>query len=92
MSDVDTSLTRFQSVPFLVEVELGRLALDLESILRLQEGDVLRMDTAVGEPLRVLAGGVEVGFSDLVTMEDQIAARMTRITHPPAPGRLNGNS
>ena len=91
MSDTTDTLDRFQHVPFLIELELGRLALDLESILRLREGDVLPIDQQAGVPLRVLAGGIELGFADLVTSENQVAARITRISQLPASGGHHGN-
>jgi|GraSoiStandDraft_60_1057301.scaffolds.fasta_scaffold815138_2 flagellar motor switch/type III secretory pathway protein FliN len=92
MSDTDVNLARFYRVPLLVELELGHFALNLESILRLREGDVLRIDQPAGVPLRVMAGGVELGFADLVTLENQVAARITRISHQQVARGPNGNS
>jgi flagellar motor switch protein FliN len=92
MSDIDVNVGRFHRVPFLVELELGRLALDIENILRLREGDVLRIESPAGVPLRVLVGGVELGFAELVTMENQVAARITRISTPQSSGGPHGSS
>ena len=91
MSDIDANLARLNRVPLLVELELGRLALDLENILRLREGDVLLIDQQAGVPLRLLVGGVELGFADLVTMENQVAARITRITTQRSSGGPHGS-
>jgi flagellar motor switch/type III secretory pathway protein FliN len=79
MADVPDSLERFHDLPFPIEVELGRIAIDIESVLGLQEGDVLRTERPAGAPLPVLAGGVRVAFADLVTMKDKVAARITRV-------------
>jgi hypothetical protein len=39
----------------------------------------------------VLAGGIELGFADLVTLEHRVAARIARISqHRPSGGR-DGN-
>ena len=92
MSETGANLARFHRVPFVVELEMGRLALDLESILRLREGDVLRIDHPAGVPLRVLVGGVELGFADMVTMENQVAARITRISTRQSSGGTLGSS
>lgn len=91
MSDIASKFERYHHVPLLIEVELGRVAMDLQSILKLQEGDVFNIDKAVGVPLRVFAGGVEVGFADLVILENQVAARITRISQLQATGGPNGN-
>ena len=92
MSDTTAGLERFEHVPFLIELELGRIALDLETILKLREGDVLRIDQAVGIPARVIAGGVELGFADLVAHDHRVAARIVRIALPPASGANSGHS
>lgn len=79
MPDVPDSLERFHELPFPIELELGRIALDIESILKLQEGDVLRTDRAAGAPVALLAGGVRVAVADLVNVKDKAAARINRI-------------
>jgi flagellar motor switch/type III secretory pathway protein FliN len=79
MADVPDNLARFHEVPFPIELELGRIAVDLESVLRLKEGDVWRTDLAAGAPLPVLAGGVRIAFADLVTIKNKVAARINRI-------------
>lgn len=91
MSDIDVRLARFHRVSLPVELELGHVVLDLQSILRLREGDVLRMDQPEGAPIRVLVGGVELGFADLVTLKDRVAARIARISNRQSPGAPNGN-
>lgn len=92
MSETAASLDRFEHVPLLVELELGRLVMDLESVLKLREGDVLRIPLQAGVPLRVLAGGVELGFADLVTLDGEVAARVTKISQPPSTGASHGDS
>jgi len=90
MSDT-AKFDRYHHVPLLIEVELGSVALDLQNILKMREGDVLRIDQAVGVPLRVLAGGVELGFADLVIMDNRVAARITRISQLQQAGAPYGN-
>lgn len=85
------SLDRFQHVPLVVELELGRIVLSLESILRLREGDVLRAGHAAGDPLRLVAGGVELGYADLMTSDEQVSARITRLTKPETSGGPSGS-
>lgn len=80
MSEVCASIERFYSVPFAVEVELTRLPMDLEGVLKLQEGDVLQTRQQIGAPLRVYAGGVELARADLVTLDGKIAARIAQIS------------
>lgn len=91
MSDTPENFDRFDHVPFPVELELGRIQLDLESILRLREGDELRTDRPSGVPVRVFAGGVEFALADLVTVQDKVAARITKISMRAVRGGNDGN-
>lgn len=79
MADLPDSIERFHDVPFPIELELGRIAVDLESVLRLKEGVVLRTDLAAGAPLPVVAGGVKIALADLVTIKNKVAARINRV-------------
>ena len=92
MSDTAVTFDRFHHVPVLIEVELGSIAMDLENILRLRDGDVLHIGEPVGIPLRVLAGGVELGSADLVTVDQQVSARITRISQAQTPGGHGGDT
>jgi len=91
MSDIPENLERFDHVPFPVELELGRIDIDLESILRLREGDELRTTQSASLPVRVFAGGVEFALADLVTVEDKVAARIAKISVPTVRGGDDGN-
>ncbi len=91
MSDNPENLERFNHIPFPVELELGRIDLDLQSILRLREGDELRTTQSAGVPVRVFAGGVEFAVADLVTVENKVAARIAKISLRTVRGGDDGN-
>lgn len=90
MSDPSNGLDRFHHLPFRVEIELGRITLDIETILRLREGDVLRTSQKAGAPARVMVAGVELGSADIVTVKDRAAARIAKISTT-TPGAAHGN-
>ena len=91
MSEDRAALERFQHVPFRVELELGRIVLDVQTVLRLAEGDVLRTGQRVGSGMRVLAGGVYLGSADIITLNNRAAARITSIAPTPAQGGQRGD-
>jgi len=76
MSDDSANLDRYQNLPFAVEVELGSVAVGLEHLLRLREGDLLRTDLPAGAPVSVTAGGVTVGAAELISVKEKAAARI----------------
>ena len=92
MSDSSNDLARFHDVPLQVELQLGSIALDVQTILRLREGAVLKTSQAAGSGVRVLAGGVDIAGADILNANGKAAARITSITAPQARGGQRGNS
>ena len=80
MSEDRDALERFQHVPFRVELELGRIVLDIQTVLRLAEGDVLRTGQRAGSGMRVVAGGVHIGSAEMISVNNRAAARITSIS------------
>jgi flagellar motor switch/type III secretory pathway protein FliN len=74
------ALTRFEGLPFPVEVELGSLVLTIGEIFALREGAVLRTDHAAGAPVALQVGGIELATADIVVMEGSLSIRITRLT------------
>jgi len=91
MSQDRAALERFEHVPFRVELELGRIVVDVQTMLRLAEGDVLRTGQRVGSGMRVLAGGVHLGAADMISINNRAAARITSIAALPNRGGQRGD-
>lgn len=68
-----------KDVPVEVTVEVGRARLPMARLLELGEGAVVELETSAGQEARLLAGGKPVALVELVTVEDQLAARITKI-------------
>jgi len=52
-------LAHLEDVPVPVSVQLGRVALTVGDLQGIEPGDVLALDTALGDPLRVRVGSME---------------------------------
>jgi flagellar motor switch protein FliM len=63
-------------VPVELVVELGRVTLGLKRVLTLQPGQVLRLPTAVDDPVRVRVSGVTKFVGSPVTSRGQLAVEI----------------
>ena len=68
-----------KDVPVEVTVEVGRARIPMARLLELGEGAVVELETSVGQPARLLAGGKPVALVELVTVNEQLAARITNV-------------
>jgi flagellar motor switch/type III secretory pathway protein FliN len=74
--------TPFRDVPVTLEVLLGKGAMPVRQLLRLEPGAVLRLDSAAGADLVVRATGVPMALGEVVIIEDSVAARVTHVLSP----------
>ncbi len=65
-----------QEVPVEVVAELGRLTMGLRSVLKLQKGQVLRLSTAVDDPVRVEVAGLKKFSGVPVVSRGQLAVEI----------------
>ena len=65
-----------QEVPVLIVAELGRLKVGLRSLLELQVGQVLRLSTAVDDPVRIEVEGLKKFFGSPVVSRGQLAVEI----------------
>ena len=69
-------------IPLLVTVELGRVKLPIQDLLKLGEGSVVELNKLVGEPLEVLVNGKAVARGEVVVVNEKFALRLTDIAQP----------
>jgi flagellar motor switch protein FliN/FliY len=77
--EIPAARVPFRDVPVVVEVLLGKGAMPLRQLVRLEPGVVLRLDCAAGADLTVRATGVPLALGEVVIIEDSVAARVTHV-------------
>lgn len=60
-------------------VQLGTVALSLEKLLALREGEVLAMQEALDAPVTLLLNGKPVARGELMAVEDQLGVRILEL-------------
>jgi flagellar motor switch/type III secretory pathway protein FliN len=72
-------LSRFGSLPFSLEVELGVVDITVRDLLDLKPGMVLETKHPAGMPLTLRAGGAPVATAEVVLVEDALSVRIKDI-------------
>jgi flagellar motor switch/type III secretory pathway protein FliN len=66
----------FEEIPIRVTVRVGHARTSLARLSNMKEGEVIRLDRAVGAPFELLAGEIELGTVELVASDDAIALKL----------------
>ena len=75
-------MSRFLDVNVQVSVELGRVVLPMGDLIQLGEGSVLELERQIGDPVDLLAQGVQFARGEVVVVDDSYAVRITEIESP----------
>lgn len=74
---IDLSMVGHVQVELAVQV--GTIALSLEKLLALREGEVLSMQEALDAPVTLLLNGKPVARGELMAVEDQLGVRILEL-------------
>ncbi len=66
-------------VPVQISAVLGKTALDVHSLLKLQSGSVLELDRKVGEAIDIYVNNRLVARGEVVVVDDRLGVTMTEI-------------
>lgn len=64
-------------VPVEIEVELDRLILSAQDVLRLEEGSMIDTARSAGENIDIYIGGVLCGSGEIIVTENALGVRIT---------------
>ncbi len=66
-------------IPVNVSAILGRTHMDVSSLLKLEEGNVLELDRKVGEAIDIFVNNRLIARGEVVLVEDRLGVTMTEI-------------
>jgi flagellar motor switch protein FliN/FliY len=75
-------IVHLADVPFKLEMELDRKAVQLEQVLEWEVGSVVWLTRSAGENIDVYVGGVLFGSGEIVIMENTFGIRLTDFNWP----------
>ena len=75
-------LHMIMDLPVKVMIELGRTKMPLGELMAIQNGGVLELDVAAGEPLNLVVNGTLIAQGEVVIVDDKYGIRLTDIISP----------
>ena len=78
----EVSLDMILDVPVTLAMEVGRTRISIRNLLQLNQGSVVELDRAAGEPLDVFVNGMLVAHGEVVVINEKFGIRLTDVISP----------
>ncbi|MEQ1579615.1 MAG: flagellar motor switch protein FliN [Steroidobacteraceae bacterium] len=78
----DVNLEVILDVPVTLSLEVGRSRISIRNLLQLNQGSVVELDRAAGEPLDVFVNGTLVAHGEVVVVNEKFGIRLTDVISP----------
>ncbi len=78
----DINLDVVLDIPVTLSMEVGRSKLSIRSLLQLNQGSVVELNRATGEPLDVFVNGTLVAHGEVVVVNEKFGIRLTDVISP----------
>jgi flagellar motor switch protein FliN len=78
----DVSLETILDVPVTLSMEVGRSRLPIRNLLQLNQGSVVELERAAGEPLDVYVNGTLIAHGEVVVVNEKFGIRLTDVISP----------
>ena len=78
----DVNLEVILDVPVTLSMEVGRTRIPIRNLLQLNQGSVVELDRAAGEPLDVFVNGTLVAHGEVVVANEKFGIRLTDVISP----------
>jgi flagellar motor switch protein FliN/FliY len=78
----EVNLEAILDVPVTLSMEVGRTRIPIRNLLQLNQGSVVELDRAAGEPLDVFVNGTLVAHGEVVVVNDKFGIRLTDVISP----------
>lgn len=75
-------LLPYGDVVFELTITVGRTAMTIGNLIKLERGDIVELNNSAGESLEVYANDKLVAKGDVTVIEDRFAIRLTEIFNP----------
>lgn len=78
----DVNLEVILDVPVTLSMEVGRTRIPIRNLLQLNQGSVVELDRAAGEPLDVFVNGTLIAHGEVVVVNEKFGIRITDVVSP----------
>ena len=81
-AEPDMSLDVILDVPVTLSLEVGRTRMPIRNLLQLNQGSVVELERAAGEPLDVYVNDTLIAQGEVVVVNDRFGVRLTDVVSP----------
>ena len=78
----DVNLEVILDVPVTLSMEVGRTRIPIRNLLQLNQGSVVELERAAGEPLDLYVNGTLIAQGEVVVVNDRFGVRLTDVVSP----------
>lgn len=78
----DVNLEVVLDIPVTLSLEVGRSRISIRNLLQLNQGSVVELERATGEPFDVLVNGTLVAHGEVVVVNERFGIRLTDVISP----------
>jgi flagellar motor switch protein FliN/FliY len=78
----DINLDVVLDIPVTMSLEVGRSHISIRNLLQLNQGSVIELDRATGEPFDVYVNGTLVAHGEVVVVNEKFGIRLTDVISP----------
>lgn len=78
----DLNLDVILDVAVTLSMEVGRARIPIRNLLQLNQGSVVELERAAGEPLDVYANGTLIAHGEVVVVNERFGVRLTDVVSP----------
>ncbi len=78
----DVNLDVILDVPVTLSLEVGRTRIPIRNLLQLNQGSVVELERAAGEPLDVYINGTLIAHGEVVVVNEKFGIRLTDVISP----------
>jgi flagellar motor switch protein FliN/FliY len=69
-------------IPVTLSMEVGRSRISIRNLLQLNQGSVVELERATGEPLDIYVNGTLIAHGEVVVVNDKFGIRLTDVISP----------
>jgi len=78
----EKNLKVLENIEVKLTVEVGSTEMKIKDLLKLNEGSVVELERLAGDPLDILANGVNIARGEVVMVGERFGIRFTEVTNP----------
>src|SRR5690348_17767307 len=80
--NAEVNMDLILDVPVTMAMEVGRTRISIRNLLQLNQGSVVELERAAGEPLDVFVNGTLVAHGEVVVINEKFGIRLTDVISP----------